>query len=106
MTGKPLHVALALLGALLVVIPLHLTGEPGSPAFLDRTEWLALLVGLPGAVLLPGFALAPLLLRDDLDRGQGLSLPWTVLAAAGLNILVYVLHFNVLRALGLPIGWP
>jgi hypothetical protein len=106
MTGKPLHVALALLGALLVVIPLHLTGEPGSPAFLDRTEWLALLVGLPGAVLLPGFALAPLLLRDDLDRGQGLSLPWTVLAAASLNILVYVLHFNVLRALGLPIGWP
>ena len=106
MAGKPLHVALVLLGALLVVIPLHLTGGPGSPAFIETSEWLRLLVGLPGVVFLPGLALAPLLMRGELTSRGGLSLPWTLLAAAGLNILVYVVHFNALRLLGIPIEWP
>jgi len=106
MAGKPQHVALGLLGALLLIIPLHLMPGAGSPAFVGGAEWLRLLLGLPGVVFLPGIALAPLLLRRDLARGDGLSLPWTLLAGAGLNIFIYVVHFNALRVLGAPIGWP
>ncbi len=106
MATKPLHVALVLLGALGTIIPLHgLTGA-GSPAFIEGGEWLRLVLGLPGVVFLPGLVLAPLLMRSDVEQGGTLSLPWTLVAAAGLNILVYLAHFNLLRILGIPIEWP
>lgn len=106
MATKPLHVAVVLLGALLAIVPLHGLAGAGSPAFIESSEWLRLLLGLPAVVFLPGLVLAPLLMRSDLSQSGSLSLPWTLLAAAGVNILVYVAHFNALRLVGLPIEWP
>ena len=103
---RPLHVVLVLLGAMLLLIPLHLGEGPTSPASVSTIEWLRLSVGLPGALLLPGLALAPLLLREDLLRDGALDAAWWVLAAVGLNVGVQVVHLNVLRVLGLPIEWP
>ncbi len=101
-----MHVALTLLGAMLLLVPLHLMEGPTSPASVSTIEWLRLVLGLPGALLLPGLALAPLLLRKDLLVDGELDAAWWVLAAVGLNVGVQVVHLNLLRVLGLPIEWP
>ncbi len=103
---RPLHVVLVLLGAMLLLIPLHLMEGPTSPASVSTLEWLRLALALPGALLLPGLALAPLLLKKDLVSDGALDGAWWLLAAVGLNIGVQVVHLNVLRVLGLPIEWP
>ncbi|MCO4772744.1 MAG: hypothetical protein KDA24_22120 [Deltaproteobacteria bacterium] len=106
MARKPLHVALVLLGALLAVVPSHLASGAGSPAFIEGAEWLRLVLGLPAVLLLPGLVLAPLLMPRDLVRDESLSISWTVFAALGLNVLVYVVHLNALRFAGIAIEWP
>lgn len=103
---RPLHVVLVLLGAMLLLVPLHLVEGPTSPATVSTVEWLRLLVGLPGALLLPGLAFAPLLLRKDLVDDDALDAGWWVLAAVGLNIFVQVVHLNALRLIGVPNEWP
>mgnify|MGYP000061568304 FL=1 len=103
---RPSHVVLVLLGALLLLAPLHLAGAPITPVSISLHEWLRLALGLPGAVLLPGLALAPLLLRKDLVEDGALDVAWWVLAAAGLNVFAQIVNLNLLRVLGIPIEWP
>ena len=103
---RPVHVVLVVLGAMLLLVPLHLVEPATSPATVSTVEWLRLLVGLPGALLLPGLAIAPLVLRKDLIADDRLDGPWWILAAVGLNIFVQVVHLNALRLIGVPNEWP
>lgn len=102
----PTSLALGLLVAAAALLPLNALAPAPPPHVLTGMEWLRLLVGMPAVLFAPGAPLAALLLRRDLRAGDSLSLLWTLAAGLALQVGIHALHYNALRLLGVPIGWP
>ena len=109
----PFALGLYLTGATVVVVLLQLIGgSPPPPHSPSSIGLLRLVIGLPVVLFAPALFVVPQVFRRDAmsieggRRTETLDLGWTLLAAMGLNIGFHVVHFNVLRVLGLPITWP
>ncbi len=116
MTGPtPTKVGLALLAASVSLLPLHALGAgEGLQHTLPVLEGLRLLVALPVVLFVPGYFVVLRWGSRDLSprrpgalagEGESLDPAWTAIFAFGVTILVHVVHFNLLRLIGLPIGW-
>jgi hypothetical protein len=104
---RPQHVGALLVGAALLLVVLNLL-EPvrAAPHSVSAFAFARVLIGLPVVLLVPAFFFVPALFRKDVTFDGKLDLGWALLAAAGANLLVHVVHFNVLRLVGVPIEWP
>ncbi len=107
MTLRPQHVGAFLVAAALAILALNAI-EPVRPAphSVSALEFARVIIGLPVVLFAPAFFFVPALFRKDVNAGGKLDLGWALVTAAGVNLLVHVVHFNVLRLVGAPIEWP
>lgn len=107
---RPFHVGVALLVLGLFLGILDALEWPRPPPHEPSLLSLArLLLGMPFVLFAPAFFLVPRVFRRDANGPggeEGLDPGWTLLAAAGLGVLVNAVHFNLLRLAGIPIRWP
>jgi len=106
MRVRPQHVGALLVGAAALLVVLNLLEPVRGPSHsVGALELLRVLVGLPVVLFAPAFCFVPALFRKDVDHEGKLDLGWALIAAAGLNLGLHVVHFNVLRVGGVPIEW-
>ena len=108
---RPIHVALYLLAAAIVLLPLNALEFPQPPPHgLSIPSALRIILGLPVLLFVPGAFVAVACMRRDLSpRGGGQELAidaiWWGIASVGLSLLAHVVDVNLLRGLGVPINW-
>ena len=104
---RPQHLGALLVGAAFAIVALNAI-EPvrAAPHSVPPLELLRVLLGLPVVLFGPAFFFVPALFRKDVNAAGQLDLGWALVAAAGLNLLLHVVHFNLLRIVGVPIEWP